>query len=63
MLFSFAAMLIIAVALSGCGTEEYTLNIIVNGQGLVTPQSGGTYEAGTVVELKVAPADGYVFDH
>ncbi len=61
-LISIAAMLILAITLSGCGTK-YALNIVTVGQGNVTPISGATYQAGTVVELKPTSADGYAFDH
>ncbi len=55
-------MLILAITLSGCGAK-YTLSIVVVGQGTVTPNSGVTYQAGTVAELKPTSAEGYAFDH
>lgn len=62
-LISLMAFLILIVTLSsGCGTK-YTLRIIVEGQGIVTPNSDGPYKQGTVVELKATAASGYVFSH
>ena len=61
-LISIALMLILAITLSGCGAK-YTLSIVVVGQGTVTPNSGVTYQAGTVAELKPTSAEGYAFDH
>ena len=61
-LISFAVMSILALVLSGCGTE-HTLSVIEQGQGVVIPESGGTHKSGTIVELTATPAAGYAFDH
>jgi len=42
--------------------NQYNLNILTNGQGSVTLNpAGGTYDAGTVVELTATPASGWQF--
>jgi uncharacterized repeat protein (TIGR02543 family) len=40
----------------------YTLTIYVVGSGTATPVSGGSYLAGTVVDLEAIPDSGYEFD-
>lgn len=60
------AVLLLALSLAGCGGKtQYALNITIeNGPGCsVTPASGTTYPAGTVVELTAIGATGYVLDH
>jgi sugar lactone lactonase YvrE len=59
---AIVALLIITIALSGCG-PKYTLRIIVEGQGVVTLNSEGPYKSGTVVQLKATAAEGYAFSH
>lgn len=60
------AVLLIMLALAGCGNEtQYTLNITIeNGPDCtVNPLSGTTYPTGTVVTLTAVSAPGYALDH
>ena len=69
--YSLMVILILAIALSGCGGSsggggnQYTLNITIeNGPGCtVTPATGTSYPAGTVVDLTATGATGYALDH
>ena len=61
-LVSLAAMLLLALALSGC-VFWHTLTILVEGPGVVTPNQKGSYKAGTFVEMRPTGAEGYVLDH
>jgi hypothetical protein len=47
----------------GGGSTQYTLNLLVDGQGMITPAAGShSYAANTVVALTAIPADGWQFD-
>lgn len=44
------------------GVQTYTISTLVNPVGAGTVSGGGTYKAGTIIDLKATQNDGYVFN-
>jgi uncharacterized repeat protein (TIGR02543 family) len=64
MLALFLALALI-IGVIGCGgKKEYSLTIVVNGQGITAPGAGThKYDKGSSVTVTATPASGWSFDH